>query len=263
MDPDPGLIPRPTRVIFPVKVSFSSQKFDIHEFTANLSIGGIFLCTDEVIPPGTRGTLTFRISRWEEPFTVAAEVARVVEPGEDTREPAGLGIKFIELTARDAGRLKRLVEGIRDGSIAEAIRRTVREEGINLLQELRRRPADQKVTFAFCAKGEEIDVLVRDGNMAVLMRLLDNPRLTTINIKKMLRDPRVPTKVLDAINQAKRWLVDDEARFLFCSHPNAPLATATLLLTRLRREHLMALERNANLRTPIRMKAREALRALR
>ena len=47
---------------------------NVDEFTANLSVGGIFLPTEHALPERARGTLTFRISQWEQPFTVEAEV---------------------------------------------------------------------------------------------------------------------------------------------------------------------------------------------
>jgi hypothetical protein len=74
-------IPRPVRVVFPVQVRFEGEEFSIDEFTANLSVGGLFLPTERMIPPRTRGTLTFRISQWEKPFTVEAEVVRTAPPG--------------------------------------------------------------------------------------------------------------------------------------------------------------------------------------
>ena len=52
-------IPRPVRVVFPVEVCFAGETFQINEFTANLSVGGIFQPTDRLVPSRTQGTLTF------------------------------------------------------------------------------------------------------------------------------------------------------------------------------------------------------------
>ena len=56
----------------------------------------------------------------------------------------GLGIMFIDLTRKDKAKLQRLVDGIRDGSITQSIRRSIREGSGVLLHELRKRPADHK-----------------------------------------------------------------------------------------------------------------------
>jgi uncharacterized protein (TIGR02266 family) len=246
-------IPRPVRVVFPVQVAFSGATFKISEFTANLSVGGIFLLTDHDVAPGTRGTLTFRISQWEDPFTVDAEVVRV-DPGDDAR-PAGLGIQFLDLGPTEIRRLRRLVDGIRDGSVSEAIRRSIREEKRDLLEDLRRRPMDQKVIFALSAERKEIDALIRDGVPAVVIRLLDNPRLTAVQVKQVLRDPRMNTRILIAVRREHKWMNDEENRFLFCIHPHAPLQDALNLLNQLSVERLKAIQANGALKQQLRGKA--------
>ena len=47
----PACLDRPVRVVFPIRVSFSGDTFLIKEFTANLSVGGIFLLTARMFPP--------------------------------------------------------------------------------------------------------------------------------------------------------------------------------------------------------------------
>jgi len=252
--------PRPVRVVFPVEVAFEAATFKLREFTANLSVGGIFLPTDHAVPPGTRGSLTFRISQWEDPFTVQAEVVRVHPPGQDEEVVEGLGIQFIDLTPLDRRRLERLVSGLRDGSVVEAIRRSIRETGRDLLQELRRRSADQKVMFALVANGLEIDALIRDGQPAAIQRLFDNPRLTEAHIKKLLRDPRVMLRALMALERNTRWKTwsrDVEVRTLFCMHPRSPLASALRMLQGLPRPNLEAIQQNNNVRPQVRNKAKQ------
>ena len=71
-----GKVPRAIRVVFPVKVDFSGERFEIQEFTENLSVGGLFLPTDRHVEPRTPGSLTFRISRsCERTAALAATVA--------------------------------------------------------------------------------------------------------------------------------------------------------------------------------------------
>jgi len=246
-------VPRPVRVVFPVQVAFSGEAFKISEFTANLSVGGIFLLTEHKVDPGTRGTLTFRISQWDDTFTLDAEVVRV-DPGDGER-PAGLGIQFLDLGPIDVRRLRRLVDGIRDGSVSQAIRRSIREEKRELLEELRRRPMDQKVIFALSAERLEIDALIRDGVPAVVIRLLHNPRLTVIQVKQVLRDTRMNTRVLIAVRREHKWMNDEENRFLFCVHPHAPLQEALNLLNQLSIERLKAIQANGALKQQLRAKA--------
>lgn len=251
---------RPVRVRFPVRVSFSGNTFLIKEFTANLSVGGIFLPTERMVLPGSRGELTFRVSQWEEPFTVEAEVVRTVPPDAAGASPPGLGIQFLELDDADRKRLQRLIDGIQDGSVVQSIRRCIREGKRNLAQELRRRPTDQKVMLAVGARGEEIGALIRDGNPTVVLRLLDNPSLTQAHVRSILKDGRTATGFLIELKKHRRWMADEETRFLFCKHPKVALSDAIAQLRTLPAGRLRALECDTRLRAQIRAKAHELIR---
>jgi len=252
---------RPVRVLFPVRVSFAGDDFYIKEFSANLSVGGIFLATDRLIEVGSRGRLTFRVASWEKPFTVDAEVVRTVGPDHATEEkPSGIGLRFIDLSPQDGRRLERLVEGLTDGSVVEAIRRNVREGGKQLLHELRDLSTDQKVIFALFAQGQEIDALMRDGHPAALTRLLDNPRVGVTQVRKLLRDPRLKPSILLAVRKNREWMTDMEIRFLFCQHPATPLSEVLNLLPRLSQPHLQAMLNNRSLREPIRGRLKQLVK---
>ena len=165
------------------------------------------------------------------------------------------GIQFLDPGPTDIRRLRRLVDGIRDGSVSEAIRRSIREENRDVLEELRRRPMDQKVIFALSAERKEIDALIRDGVPTVVIRLLSNPRLTAVQVKQVLRDARMNTRVLIAVRRERKWMNDEENRFLFCIHPHAPLQDALNLLNQLSVERLKAIQANGALKQPLRAKA--------
>ncbi len=84
-DTKTATVDRPSRVLVPVLVSFESEAFTVRDFTLDLSIGGIFLVTDHVCPWGTVGTMKFRSSQFEEPFTIQGRVVRVVSEDEPPR----------------------------------------------------------------------------------------------------------------------------------------------------------------------------------
>jgi uncharacterized protein (TIGR02266 family) len=252
---------RPVRVSVPVRVTFSGSTFLIKEFTANLSVGGVFLITDHVVEPGVEGQLTFRGSQWDRPFTVRAIVVRAVPPGPDSRATPGLGLQFLQLDEISRQSLQRLVDGIQDGSVVEAIRRSIREgRSRNLLEEIRRRPIDQRLMLALQAAGEEIDALIRDGNAVVIERLMENPRLSVRHLRVISRDPRMPAKTMIAVGRQDRWINDEEVRFNFCSHRQAPLPEVLRKLPELSIARLQQMSKNANLRPQVQAKARELLR---
>ncbi|NIM00392.1 MAG: hypothetical protein GTN89_05675 [Acidobacteria bacterium] len=249
---------RTARVLVPVLVSFDSTTFTVRDFTLDLSAGGILLTTEQTCEPGTVGTLKFRSSQFEEPFEVAGRVVRVVTETERERgTPAGLGIEFLDLSEELKQKLEDLVDGVVAGSVVEAIRKTVREGERNLDQVLRSRPADQKMMLATVATTEEIRALIRDGNPSVMLRLLNSPRLTPNDVILMLRNRNLTTRVL---SQVARWLTtrpNEEARWLFVTHPNAMFSEVVTEMTKLNRAKLLQLSLEPNVRQNVRMKARE------
>jgi uncharacterized protein (TIGR02266 family) len=260
MEPNeqPQLAPRPIRVSVPARAEFAGARFLINEFTANLSEGGIFLNTEHMVPPGTVGKLTLRITQWDVPFTLEAEVVRIVQP--DGEERPGLGIRFLNVSDADRRKLQRLVEGLRDGSVVEALRRGIREAPHGMLHELRTRPVDQKVMLAISANGEEIDALIRDGNPVVIQRLLDNSRLQIAHVRAIVRDPRLPPKPLLDIQRQPRWFRDEEVRYLFCMHPKAPFPQVIPVLSGLSVPRLKQISIHPNVNTRVQNKAKEILK---
>lgn len=254
--------PRPVRVAVPVLVSFSSEAYAVREFSLDLSEGGIFVPTDRICEVGTRGTLKFRVSQFDEPFDLEAEVVRFVRPGEEVgNQQAGLGMRFLEVTELDRKRLRRLVEGVGNGSVVEAIRTAIRESGRTLEEELRARPADQKLMLAIHATNQEAQALIREGNPSVMLRLLDSPRLSAVHVALMLRTPTLSVRVLQAIRKSRKWLNNDEARWLFCVHPATPMADALAETALLSQPRQREMARNMKVRRPIRMKAAELVSA--
>lgn len=251
-------VDRPFRVQVPLLVSFESESFTVRDFTLDLSVGGIFLLTDHVCPWGTVGTIKFRSSQFEEPFTISGRVVRVVSEAERAAgKSPGLGIEFLDLVDELKQKLEDLVGGVRSGSVAEAIRKSVREGQRTLDQDLRNRPADQKVMLATVANSEEIRALIRDANPTVMVRLLSSPRLTPTHLMQMLRNRNLPTRVLSAICRTLASRSNEEARWLFVTHPNAMFSEVVAEMNKLNRFKLLQLSREPDVRESVRVKARE------
>jgi hypothetical protein len=175
--------------------------------------------------------------------------------------PAGVGLMFIDLSDDNRRRLERLMGGIRDGSVTEAIRRSLSRPGTTLLQELRKRPTDQKAMFAVAARSTEIDALIQDGTQAAILRLLRNPRLSLHQVRKIVRDPRTQVSVLLEIFREKKWMRDGQVLLLFCLHPLAPLERIQVILPRLPLNHLKQVATSRSLRKPVQDKAEQLLKS--
>lgn len=74
----------------------------------NISLGGMFVETTQLLPVQTTIQVRFRVPTQPEPIDVTGEV-RWVEPGSAT-QVAGIGIRFHGLRARDVWALNRFFQ---------------------------------------------------------------------------------------------------------------------------------------------------------
>jgi uncharacterized protein (TIGR02266 family) len=76
--------------------------------TGNISLGGMFVETDQAFPLGTKLQIRFRIPTQPEPIEVSGEV-RWIEGG-GPEQAAGMGIRFQGLRAREVWALNRFFQ---------------------------------------------------------------------------------------------------------------------------------------------------------
>ena len=113
------------------------------------------------------------------------------------------------------------------------------------------------IELALQARGEEIQVLIRDGNPSVLVRLLDCPRLAVSHVVTMLHNPNLSTRVISAIKKNRKWVANVEGRYLICVHPTAVLSDAIEQLRMLPPDRIRRIVRDPAVRAQIKSKARE------
>lgn len=89
-----------------VEVKAGPKRFEAT--TRNLSLGGMYLETAEVLPLQTTVELRFKLPAQPEPVEITAEV-RWVEPAEGA-SLSGMGLRFHGLRARDVWAFNRLFQ---------------------------------------------------------------------------------------------------------------------------------------------------------
>jgi len=97
-------------VRFPIKlkVTSSTPEAFIDRYTSNVSLGGLFLDTNAVLPPGKRFDLKMFLFDMAGPMQVPCEVAWSRNEEKLTpvgRLPRGMGVKFLNLPAENIQRL--------------------------------------------------------------------------------------------------------------------------------------------------------------
>jgi uncharacterized protein (TIGR02266 family) len=84
-----------------VLVEYESVEDFLIDYTANMSIGGMFIQTRNPLPIGTRFRLRFRIPGRAKAVETLAEVRWVLKPEESGPMKPGMGVQFEELATGD------------------------------------------------------------------------------------------------------------------------------------------------------------------
>jgi len=90
-------------------VELTSGEEKLTATTGNISLGGLFVETDRTFPLQTRLQIRFRIPTQPEPIDVSGEVRWIEQGGPG--QPAGIGVRFQGLRAREVWALNRFFQG--------------------------------------------------------------------------------------------------------------------------------------------------------
>lgn len=82
-------------------VEYESSEDFLIDYTANMSIGGMFIQTGNPLPVGTRFRLRFRIPGRPDPVDTVGEVCWVLTPDEAGCMQPGMGVRFEDLAEHD------------------------------------------------------------------------------------------------------------------------------------------------------------------
>ena len=90
-----------------LSLTYKDDQAFISAYTSNISTGGLFVKTDKPLRLGEQFLLRLQLPALQDPLKVSCEVSWVKGPAEGTKkEPAGMGLKFIEMSKGDREALK-------------------------------------------------------------------------------------------------------------------------------------------------------------
>jgi uncharacterized protein (TIGR02266 family) len=92
------------RVKLRIEVSYQKMDSFLHRFTDNISEGGCFIETDEVLPPRTEVPLEFSFPNHPEPLVIVGEVVWIVEGTH-----SGMGVQYKKISTDAQKVLKEIV----------------------------------------------------------------------------------------------------------------------------------------------------------
>ncbi len=99
-----------------LSLTYKDDQAFISAYTSNISTGGLFIKTDKPLRLGDQFLLRLQVPSLREPLKISCGVAWVRGPEEATKkEPAGMGLKFIEMSKGDREALKNYLGKITRG----------------------------------------------------------------------------------------------------------------------------------------------------
>jgi CRP/FNR family transcriptional regulator, cyclic AMP receptor protein len=101
------------RVKKTLSLTYKDDMAFVRAYMGNISSGGLFIKTDKPLPQGEQFFLRLQLPDLPDPLRLSCEVVWARGAAEATsKEPAGMGVKFLEMTQKDGDMLKQYLSGI-------------------------------------------------------------------------------------------------------------------------------------------------------
>jgi type IV pilus assembly protein PilZ len=101
-----------------VEVEYQTMEDFLLDYTANVSLGGVFIVTDSPLEVGTRFRLRLQIPHRKRPLDTLGEVRWVQDP--DDGMNAGMGVQFDGMSGADRRAVERMIRTWEAGDLSEA-----------------------------------------------------------------------------------------------------------------------------------------------
>ena len=99
----------PRRLPLEVQIEYESTEDFLTDYTANLSLGGMFIRTDNPLELDTRFRLSFRLPEDDRTIDTIAVVRWRVAPGTSGPMTPGMGVRFETLSPGDRRAVEKLL----------------------------------------------------------------------------------------------------------------------------------------------------------
>ncbi len=122
----------------------------------------------------------------------------------------------------------------------------------SILQRVQRLSVGQRIQLALKGGKDIRNVLIRDPNREVVIKVLENPKITENEVEMIARNPSSPDDALRYIFKKKDWIRKYNVVISLASNPKTPIGISMPLITRLRMHDLVILEKNKNIPEAVR-----------
>ncbi len=141
--------------------------------------------------------------------------------------------------------------------IQEARREFFREERAeerakSIFQMIRGLSVGEKIQLAIKGGKEVRSVLLRDSNKEVVLKVLENPKITESEVEMAARNPQIPEEALRYIAKKRDWIRRYSIVLSLVSNPKTPPGISMQFINQLRTHDLIILEKSKNIPEAVR-----------
>jgi len=128
-----------------------------------------------------------------------------------------------------------------------------------LLQQIQRLNVGERVRLAMKANRQVRNVLIRDSHKEVVLKVLENPKITDSEVELAAKNPQLPEEALRYIAKKKDWIRKYPIVVALVFNPKTPPGISMQYISRLRTPDLISLSQNKNVPEMVRNAAKRHL----
>jgi len=130
---------------------------------------------------------------------------------------------------------------------------------LNLMMQLQRMTAPQKIRLAMRGAKEARGILVRESNKQIALAVLHNPRLTDGEVESFAKSTNLSEEVVRTIGSNPEWSKKYSVALALVNNPKTPPGVAVNFVSRLMDKDLSMIEKSRNVSEPVRAAARNLI----
>jgi len=117
---------------------------------------------------------------------------------------------------------------------------------------------EKRKSAMLCERGER-SILLKDPNKEIVLAVLENPKITEIEIESIAKLPTISEEIINKIIQNRAWMKNYGIILALVNNPKTPPYIATALVNKLKTRDLKKLERNRGVSESVSSTAKKLL----
>lgn len=138
---------------------------------------------------------------------------------------------------------------------------TPEDRSQTILQRIQKLSVSERLQLALKGGKEIRSILLRDPNKEITLNVLDNPKLTEVEIELIAKSRSVSDEALRKISKKREWIKNYNILLALMTNPKTPPAISLPLVSELKTRDLALLCKNKNISEGVRSTAKKLLKA--